>query len=224
MIQPIVPYAIKGAVWYQGEANASEKHAVPYRRLFRAMIEDWRREWGIGAFPFGFVQLANYKSNGWWPLLRESQNETLSLVNTGQAVTIDVGMANDIHPTNKQAVGHRLALWARATVYGEKVEYSGPAYRTAAIEGNKMRLWFDHAAGLKAADGGKLTGFIIAGKDGAFVPAEATVDGGTIVVSSDQVADPAAVRYAWEDVPACNLVNRDGIPASPFRTDVKSPK
>jgi sialate O-acetylesterase len=225
MISPIVNYAIRGAVWYQGEANASERHAAPYRRLFRTMIEDWRREWGIGAFPFGFVQLANYKSNGWWPLLRESQNETLNLINTGQAVTIDVGMANDIHPTNKQAVGHRLALWARTTVYGEKLEYSGPAYRTASTEDGKIRLWFDHTkGGLKTSDGGKPAGFIVAGKDGAFVPADAVIEGDTVVVSSGQVAEPAAVRYAWEDVPTCNLVNGEGLPASPFRTDVKSPK
>lgn len=225
MISPLIPYAIKGAVWYQGESNASATHAYAYRRLFRAMIEDWRRDWNIGPFPFGFVQLANFKSNVYWPVLRESQSETLNLRNTGQAVIIDVGMADDIHPTNKQDVGHRLALWARATVYGEKLVYSGPVYRTATTEGGKMRLWFDHVGGgLEARGGGKLTGFVIAGSDGNFVPADATVDGETIVVSCSQVPEPVAVRYAWEDNPACNLINREGIPASPFRTDVKSQK
>jgi sialate O-acetylesterase len=225
MIAPIVPYAIKGAVWYQGEANASQAHAVAYRKLFRAMIEDWRREWGIGPFPFGFVQLANFKSSGWWPLLRESQNETLNVRHTGQAVTIDIGNPTDIHPTNKQDVGKRLGLWARATVYGERVEYSGPVYRTAAVEGGKMRLWFDHIGlGLAARGGGKLEGFIVAGKDGSFVPAEAKIEGETVVVSSGEVAEPAAVRYGWEDSPACNFINKAGLPASPFRTDVKSPK
>jgi sialate O-acetylesterase len=225
MISPLVPYAIKGAVWYQGESNASPAHAVVYRKLFRAMIEDWRREWGIGPFPFGFVQLANFKSNGWWPLLRESQAETLNVRNTGQAVTIDIGNPTDIHPTNKQEVGRRLGLWARAAVYGEKTEYSGPEYRALAIEGNKVRLWFDHVGtGLTARGGGKLEGFIIAGGDGNFVPADAKVDGDTVVVSAEQVTDPVAVRYGWEDSPTCNLTNKETLPASPFRTDLKSPK
>jgi sialate O-acetylesterase len=220
MIAPIKPYAIRGAIWYQGEANASEAHARPYRRLFTAMIEDWRREWDQGPFPFGFVQLANFKSNGWWPLLRESQTLTLNLRNTGMAVITDVGNPDDIHPTDKQTPGHRLALWARATVYGEKLVYSGPMYRQATREGRQMRLWFDSVGGgLQARGGGKLTGFVVAGNDGTFVPAEASIDGQTVVVSAPQVEEPVAVRYAWEDSPTANLYNQEGLPASSFRTD-----
>jgi sialate O-acetylesterase len=218
MIAPITPYTIRGATWYQGEANASAAHAYPYRRLFRLMIEDWRQAWGQGDFPFLFVQLANFKANPHWPVLRESQTNTLELRNTAMAVIIDIGNSTDIHPTNKQDVGLRLALAARATVYGEKIEYSGPMFRSFAAEGNRLRLWFDHTGGgLQARGGSELTGFTMAGKDGRFVPAEARIDGKTIVVSSASVTEPVAVRYAWEDDPVCNLINREGLPASPFR-------
>lgn len=219
MIAPLTPYAIRGAIWYQGEANASPTHAFAYRRLFRTMIEDWRRAWSIGPFPFYFVQLANFTSNGWWPLLRESQSETLGLRNTAMAVVIDIGNPTDIHPTNKQDVGHRLALPARALVYGEKVVYSGPMFRELTMDGAQARVWFDFAGGLAARDGGPLVGFEIAGADGNFVPAEASIDGATVVVSSASVKQPAMVRYAWADNPAANLINKEELPASPFRSN-----
>jgi len=218
MIAPLTPYTIRGVIWYQGESNATEAQAFRYRRLFAGMIQDWREHWGQGDFPFLFVQLANFKSDEWWPLLRESQTEALHLRNTGMAVAIDIGESRDIHPKNKQDVGHRLALAARHIVYGQPVEYSGPVYRQAAIEGNRMRLWFDHASGLETKGGGVVTGFAIAGADGNFVPADARIDGATVVVSNAGVANPTAVRYAWADDPFCNLINHAGLPASPFRT------
>jgi len=219
MIAPLTPYTIRGVIWYQGESNASEVHAFRYRRLFAAMIDDWRSHWGEGDFPFLFVQLANFKSNDWWPVLRESQTATLRLRNTGMAVAIDIGESRDIHPKNKQDVGHRLALAARHIVYGEPLEYSGPIYRQATTEGNQMRVWLDHATGLQAKGGGALTGFTIAAADGNFVPADAHIDGNTVVLSSPQVSTPTSVRYAWADDPVCNLTNQAGLPASPFRTD-----
>jgi sialate O-acetylesterase len=220
MIAPLVPYTIRGVIWYQGESNASEAHAYRYRRLFADMIQDWRNRWGEGDFPFLFVQLANFKTNGWWPVLRESQTETLSLRNTGMAVAIDVGESNDIHPKNKQDVGMRLALAARHIAYHDAaVEYSGPAYRQATSENNAIRVWFTHSDGMQAKGGGALTGFTIAGADGNFVAAEAKIDGGTILVSSPSVANPVAVRYAWADDPVCNLINQAGLPAGPFRSD-----
>lgn len=223
MIAPLVPYTIRGVIWYQGENNARDtEHALLYRRLFPLMIEDWRRLWGEGEFPFLFVQLANYQppnpaAN--WPLLRESQTMALALRNTGMAVTIDIGNSTNIHPTNKQEVGRRLALWARAMTYDEKIESSGPLYRECTRDGSALRLWFNHAEGLGARDAGKLNGFRIAGEDRKFVPAEAYVDRGTVVVKNLEVPDPTAVRYAWDADPAANLVNSSGLPASPFRTD-----
>lgn len=220
MIAPLTPYAIRGALWYQGEANANPAGAWLYRRLFTQMIESWREAWAQGSFPFYFVQLANFKSNGWWPLLRESQNMTLELKNTGQALAIDVGNPQDIHPNNKQEVGHRLALVARALTYGETIEYSGPTYREMTITGPQVELWFDHVGTGLVAKGGALTGFWIAGADGKFVPAEAKIEGDAVIVKSADVLEPAAVRYAWQDNPAVSLYNRDGLPASSFRTDV----
>ncbi len=219
MIAPLVPYGIRGVIWYQGEANASEAHAYKYRRLFASMIEDWRARWGEGDFPFLFVQLANFKSNTWWPVLRESQTETLGLTNTGMAVTIDIGESTDIHPKNKQDVGKRLALAALHVAYHEPGEWSGPMYRQTTTEDNGLRVYFTHADGMQARGGGALTGFTIAGTDGKFVAADAKVEGDTIVVSSADVASPVAVRYAWADDPTCNLVNLAGLPASPFRSD-----
>jgi sialate O-acetylesterase len=219
MIAPLTPYAIRGVIWYQGESNANEAHAYRYRRLFRAMIEDWRARWGEADMPFLFVQLANFRSNAFWPVLRESQTETLSLRNTGMALAIDIGESTDIHPKNKQDVGHRLALAARHAAYHEAIEYAGPMYRQATGEGNQMRVWLSHADGLQAKGGGAITGFTIAGADGNFVAAEARVDGSTVMVSSPQVANPMAVRYAWADDPVCNLINQAGLPANPFRSD-----
>ena len=223
MLVPLVPYGIKGAIWYQGESNADR--AYQYRKLFAAMIQDWRRAWNIGDFPFYFVQLANYMQrkaepgDSDWAELREAQQMTLSLPHTGMAVIIDVGNPNDIHPRDKQTVGKRLALIAQAQDYGQDVEYSGPVYSSMAVEGDRIRLHFNHIdSGLVAKDG-PLTGFAIAGADRKFHWAEAIIEGKNIVVKSDQVAQPVAVRYAWADNPACNLYIGAGLPASPFRTD-----
>jgi len=221
MIAPLVPYAIKGAIWYQGETNATVARAPHYNRLFSTLITDWRSAFGQGDFPFLFVQLANYArpgTNDGWPLLREAQLKTLGLLNTGMAVTIDIGESQDIHPKNKQDVGLRLALPARALAYGEKLVYSGPIYRQSAREGANMRLWFDHAPNGLAARGGALQGFELAGADGKFAPAEARIDGQTVVVSSPDVKYPVQARYAWADDPKATLTNVEGIPASPFRT------
>ena len=218
MIAPLTPYAIRGVIWYQGESNASATHAYAYRRLFSDMIEDWRHAWGEGSFPFYFVQLANYNTNGWWPVLRESQTEALALKNTAMAVAIDVGNPKDIHPTDKQTVGHRLALPARALVYGENVVYSGPVFRQMSVEASQARLWFDSVgAGLATRADADLSGFEVAGADGTFVPAVATIDGATVLVSNPMVKQPVQVRYGWADNPAANLINKDGLPASPFR-------
>ncbi len=224
MIQPLVPYAIRGAIWYQGESNASR--AYQYRTLFPLMIEDWRQDWGQGDFPFLFVQLANFMARAdepgesTWAELREAQLMTLEKPNTGMAVIIDIGDAEDIHPRNKQDVGKRLGLAARHVAYGEDIVYSGPIYTKMQVEKDSVRLHFDHVgAGLVAKEGAALTGFAIAGADKQFVWADARIDGDTVVVRSDKVADPVAVRYAWADNPACTLFNAEGLPASPFRTD-----
>lgn len=223
MLSPLTPYGIKGAIWYQGESNADR--AYQYRKLFAAMIQDWRDTWNIGDFPFYYVQLANYMqrqdepNDSGWAELREAQLRTLSQFYTGMAVIIDVGDADNIHPRDKQTVGQRLALIAQAQNYGQDVEYSGPLYHSMEIEGNQIRLHFDYAdSGLVAQDG-PLTGFAIAGEDRQFHWAQATLEDGCVVVKSDKVSQPVAVRYAWADNPACNLYNGAGLPASPFRTD-----
>ena len=223
MIAPLVPFGIRGAIWYQGESNASR--AYQYRELFPTMITNWRQDWGLGEFPFLFVQLANFmatqpepgESN--WAELREAQTMTLELPNTGMATIIDIGEANDIHPKNKQDVGKRLALWALAQTHGKDIVYSGPLYKSMAIRDGKITLRFDHADGLKARADEPLRGFAIAGADKKFVWAKAEIKGNTVVVSSAEVLKPVAVRYAWADNPICNLYNKAGLPASPFRTD-----
>ena len=217
MISPLTPYPIKGAIWYQGESNASVARAPVYARAFQGMIQDWRHAWHQGEFPFLFVQLANFKANPTWPDVREAQRQTLSLANTGMAVTIDVGNPTNIHPTNKQDVGLRLALAARAVAYGEKLEYSGPVFRQATREGNTLRVWFEHAGGLTAKNG-ELKGFEIAGPNGKFNPATARLEGTTVVVSAADTPAPVSVRYGWADNPECNLYNAAGLPASPFRS------
>ena len=222
MISPLTPYAIRGAIWYQGEANAgSTERSREYRLLFRTMIEDWRKAWGLGDFSFLFVQLAGFTAakDADWPLVRESQNASLALRNAGVAVAIDIGEEKDIHPRNKQDVGRRLALAARAITYKEKVEFSGPMYKTMKRHGGAIRLSFTHAKGMKAQSG-ELGGFLIAGADKKFVPAKAEIKGSTVVVRVGEVKEPAAVRYGWSDwIPAANLSNAAGLPASPFRTD-----
>jgi len=222
MIQPLIPFGIRGAIWYQGESNCSR--AKQYRKLFPAMITDWRTHWGQGDFPFLFVQLAPFRYGGLDPRclaeLWEAQRLTLSLPNTGMAVTTDIGNVADIHPKNKQDVGRRLALWALAITHGKDLVYSGPLYESMAVEGDKIRVRFKHVGGgLVAGEGKPLAEFTIAGADGQFVPADAVIDGDSIVVHSDQVTAPVAVRFAWRDDAAPNLFNQEGLPASPFRTD-----
>ncbi|MBN2295926.1 MAG: sialate O-acetylesterase [Pirellulales bacterium] len=226
MVAPLIPYAIRGAIWYQGEGNVNQ--AYQYRTLFPVMIENWREKWGQGQFPFGFVQLApyNYHRKGrppeCCPELWEAQLLTLKKVpNTGMAVTMDIGDVKDIHPKNKQDVGRRLALWALARTYDKSdLVYSGPIYESMGIEGHKIRLRFDHVdGGLATSDGKPPSDFTIAGADKKFHPAKAKIDGDTIVVHSPAVADPVAARYAWRDDAGPNLTNKSGLPASPFRTD-----
>ncbi|UCD50434.1 MAG: hypothetical protein JSW27_23280 [Phycisphaerales bacterium] len=224
MIAPLIPYAIQGAIWYQGESNAGR--AYQYRKLFPAMIESWRKTWGQGQFPFLFVQLANFMqtkdepSDSAWAELREAQTMTLDLPNTGMAVIIDIGEADDIHPKNKQDVGKRLALWALAKTYGHDVVWSGPLYKSMETKDGKIVLRFDHVdGGLVAQGGNPVKGFALSGADKKFVWAEAEIEGDTVLVSSEAVAAPVAVRYAWADNPVCNLYNQAGLPASPFRTD-----
>jgi sialate O-acetylesterase len=226
MIAPLIPYGIKGAIWYQGESNADR--SMQYRTLLPTMIKDWRARFGVGEFPFLIVQLANYTPTvdqpiqEGWANLREAQLLTAeNLPKTGIAVALDIGEAGDIHPKNKQEVGRRLGLSAEAIAYGNKIEYSGPLYRSMKVEGDKIRLTFDHlGGGLATTDGGPLKGFAIAGADGHFEFADAKIDGDTLVVSSSKVPKPTAVRYAWANNPVCNLVNKAGLPASSFRTDM----
>ncbi len=222
MIAPLIPYAIQGAIWYQGESNA--QRAYQYRELFPAMIKDWREQWGQGDFPFLFVQLANFEYNRppetAWPELREAQLKTLSLPNTGMAVTIDIGDPNDIHPRNKQDVGKRLALAAMKIAYGKDVVYSGPIYESMEIKDQEIKIDFKHTgSGLTTPDGQRLKGFEIAGKDKKFIPGDAKIVGDSVVVSHDSIKEPVAVRYGWHKNPDCNLYNEEGLPASPFRTD-----
>lgn len=224
MINPLLPYGIRGAIWYQGESNAGR--AMQYRKLFKALINDWRDAWGQGNFPFYFVQLANFmkRSNkptdDSWAHLREAQTMALELPNTGMAVTIDIGNAKDIHPKNKQEVGRRLALNALAKTYGKDIPYSGPMYKSMKKEGNKIRLQFTNTdKGLKIKGSKRLKGFAIAGKDKKFVWAKAKIDGDKVVVWNSKIKNPVAVRYAWASNPLCNLYNGADLPASPFRTD-----
>ncbi len=226
MLAPLIPYAIRGAIWYQGESNAGQP--LKYRTLLPLMIGDWRQAWGEGDFPFYIVQLANYKARqaepveSDWAALREAQWLTTTKVkNTGLATIIDVGMAENIHPTDKQTVGHRLALNALALTYGKDNESSGPVFAAMKVEDAKAVLTFTHlGGGLVAKGGGALTGFAIAGEDRKFVWATATIVGDTVVVTSDKVAKPTAVRYAWADNPECDLYSKADLPAVPFRTDI----
>jgi sialate O-acetylesterase len=226
VLKPTIGYGMRGAIWYQGESNASR--AYQYRDLFPLMIQSWRDEWQIGDFPFYWVQLADFRptksepAESDWAELREAQTMTLGrLPNTGQAVIIDLGETQDIHPRNKQDVAKRLARWALARDYGIDVPYQSPTYKAMEKQGNKIVLTFDHVgAGLKPFDVGSPHGFAIAGADRKFVWAEAKVTGkDRVEVSSGEVSEPVAVRYAWADNPVCNLYSREGLPATPFRTD-----
>lgn len=215
MIVPLIPYAFKGVIWYQGEANAG--HGVLYRTLFPAMISNWRTAWKRPGMPFYFVQLPGWKELD--PVLRESQLRTWqNTPNTGMAVITDLDDTVSVHPLNKQPVGERLSLIARALAYHDNIEYSGPVYSSMKVEGDKVILSFTHASGLTAKGGG-LKDFIIAGEDKKFVPAKAEIKGNKVIVSSRQVQHPTAVRMGWRNCPQVNLYNKAGLPASAFRTD-----
>lgn len=222
MIHPIAGYTIAGAIWYQGENNADK--AIYYNELFETMIEDWRLHWKQGSFPFLFVQLANFMerkdepTDSQWAELREAQTQTLELPETGMATIIDIGDADDIHPRNKQDVGHRLWLAARKVAFGEDVVYSGPMYRSHEIRNDKVYVSFQHVAGGLKAEG-MPKGFELAGKDGNFFKADAEIAGEKVVLSSKSVQDPVHIRYAWADNPETNLYNKEGLPAVPFRTN-----
>ncbi|HET7732730.1 MAG TPA: sialate O-acetylesterase [Paludibacter sp.] len=224
MIHPLIPFGIKGFLWYQGEANDSA--AYNYRKLFPMMISDWRTRWGQGNLPFLFVQLANYKkvqpqpAESEWAELREAQTMTLLQHNTGMACIIDIGDADNIHPTNKQEVGRRLALAANKKVYKQNILASGPMFKSFSINGKEIHIRFSNTGnGLKTCDRKEVTGFAIAGDDKQFYWAKAKIEGDKVVVYSDKVSKPVAVRYAWADNPVCNLINSEGLPAVPFRTD-----
>jgi len=226
MLAPLVPAAFRGVIWYQGESNANR--AAEYHTLFPAMIRSWRQLWGRGAFPFYFVQLANYREPSDqpgpsdWAELREAQRLTLKLLNTGMAVAIDIGEGDDIHPKNKQDVGRRLALWALAKTYQlrDDLAYSGPLFRNATVEDRRVIIHFDHVnGGLTTTDGQAPRGFAIAEENGPFRWADARIVGDTIELSHPAMDHPKVARYAWADNPRVNLVNGAGLPASPFRTD-----
>jgi sialate O-acetylesterase len=231
MIKPLIPYKIKGAIWYQGESNAQTiEKAVRYKELLSIMIKDWRTQWNQGDFPFLLVQLANYRepqqtpTEDAWPYLRESQSKVVKEVtNTGMACIIDIGDANDIHPRNKKDVGKRLELNALKIAYDTEVEYSGPAFREAGFHGNNAYITFDHAkSGLKVKNRyGYVNGFTVAGPDKMFYFARAEITGhNKVTITSNQVKNIVAVRYAWADNPGdVNLYNGENLPAIPFRTD-----
>ena len=226
MIAPLIPYAIRGGIWYQGENSGRAGFAQLYEQQLPLLIADWRVRWGQGEFPFAWVQLANYRQVtnspspvSHWARVREGMLKSLAVTNTGMGVAIDIGMADNIHPINKQEVGRRLALWARANVYGEKIPFSGPLPAGHKISGGEINLSFTHADGGLVAKDGELSGFVIAGADKKWHWARARIEGKQVIVSSPEVKSPVAVRYAWADNPNCNLYNGAGLPASPFRTD-----
>lgn len=229
MINPLLPYGIKGAIWYQGESNTrGYDFAYEYRYMLSDMIKNWRKDWDYD-FPFFFVQLPGFRApqtqpveiDNTWAIIRESfMYVSKNVKNTGMAITIEIGDTNNIHPKNKQDVGKRLALQALKRVYDKDIVCSGPVYRKHKIRDGKVIIWFDHIGSGLACRGDKLERFAIAGKDQNFVWADAVIDGDTVVVSSDSVKEPKSARYAWAQNPeGCNLYNKEGLPASPFRTD-----
>lgn len=224
MIAPVTPLAIRGVIWYQGEANAGLARAPLYQRLLPALIADWRRQFTQGDLPFLFAQISSYEASPEedWGMVRDAQRRTLSVTNTGMAVTIDVGDAQNVHPADKQTVGYRLALAARSLAYGEDVHHSGPLFRQATTEDGGMRVYFSGAEGKLTARGGALDGFELAGEDRHFVPATAKIDanGATVTVTSTQVSDPKFVRYAWPNAPKATLMDSAGLPASTFTSEV----
>jgi sialate O-acetylesterase len=227
-VQPVVGMAIRGTVWIQGEQDRGNGLPVYYRDRFQALIKGWRKVWGQGDFPFYFVQLANYGGDQTSPgeeassaVIREAQRLALNLPNTAMAVAIDIGDARDLHFPNKRDAGHRLALPAKALVYGQRdLVYSGPLFESKVVDGGRIHLRFRHVgSGLAAKGEGVLRGFAIAGSDNRFVWADAAIHGDTVTVSSPQVSRPTQVRYAYAGNPIGNLVNREGLPASPFQTE-----
>lgn len=229
MIAPLIPFAIRGAIWYQGESNAGNpEDAALYHHLFSAMITDWRTRWGEGDFPFLFVQLCAINKrqeepvepSSNWAILREAQLKTLALPKTGMAVIFDTDPTGNLHPPNKKPVGERLALAALKVAYGKDLETSGPVFDAMEIQGDKISLRFKHlGGGLVSKTGEGLKSFAIAGSDRKFVSADAKIDGNTLVVTRPEVKAPVAVRYAWANNPEASLYNKVGLPASPFRTD-----
>ncbi len=218
MIAPLTPLPIRGVIWYQGESNAGAARSCVYENLFRALISDWRQRWADEALPFLYVQLANFQNSDNWPAVRGAQRKTLAMRSTGMAITIDIGEANNIHPSNKQNVGHRLALLARTIAYGEDMEDSGPLFRYAAPTDGEMVVSFIHADGLTAA-GGNLSGFELAAEDGMYNPAAATIVGDTVHARCAAIPHPRYVRYAWSNNPSASLFNRARLPASPFSSE-----
>lgn len=222
MVRPIVHFAMRGVIWYQGESIVGGKEGLAlYPHVMETLVNDWRAEWGEGPFPFYCVQLPPLKNSSNNPLVREGQSKLLLLPNTGMAVTLDVGDPTNVHPKDKEPVGDRLSRIALAKVYGRKIEFTGPVYTGVKVRGSDLVLSFSHAEGLAGKDG-PLQWFQIAGSDGNYVDATATVQGQTVSVHSDQVAAPVSVRYAWDNYPqGANLVNGAGLPAAPFRTDAQ---
>ncbi len=219
-IAPLVPYALRGMLWYQGEANTHPGKSGFYQNQLPLLVTDWRKHWGEEV-PFAWVQLPNFNRPGdGWSVVREAMLKTLRLPKTGMAITVDIGEANNIHPQNKQEVGRRLSLWALGTVYEKKVPaISGPLPDGHEIKGNKIIVTFKHTEGGLVAKDGELTGFLVAGQDKQWKPAQAAIEGDKVIITSPEVAKPAAVRYGWASVAVCNLYNGAGLPASPFRTD-----
>lgn len=226
MVSPVTRFSVRGALWYQGESDSSQ--AAAYHALLPVMIRDWRRAWGLDPFFFLIVQLPNLDTSLFpsigndWPTVREAQARALALPHTGLAVTIDIGEDDNAHPSNKQQVGRRLALTAEALVYGKDVVCSGPRYESFAVEGDRIRVRFDPVEGGLTAGGGEPAGFAVAGRDRRFIDARAEIDGSSVLVWSEEVPEPVAVRYAWSSNPRCNLRNQAGLPAAPFRTDAWS--
>lgn len=227
MVAPLVPYGIRGALWYQGESNGPT--AKIYKDIMEILVADWRKQWGLGNFPFIYVQLANHQKlitdpvkNDPMVTVRDAQLQNLSIPNTAMVVAIDNADPDDpnnIHPKNKQEVGRRLALAALGLAYGEKIIYSGPLFEKMTVEENKIRLHFKHAGDGLIAKGDTLKGFAIAGADSNFKWAEARIDGKTVVISHEEISKPVAVRYAWAKNPQASLYNKVGLPASPFKSD-----
>jgi sialate O-acetylesterase len=235
MVAPHIPFAVRGVIWYQGESNTqTDERSKEYEALMRLLVSGWRARWGQGDFPFLWVQLPGFGTDRAWARLRNSQLKALDVPHTGMAVALDLNPTNNLHPPDKSEVGRRLALLARKLAYGEDLVASGPLFRSMNIEGNKIRLSFSETGGglvlggpppayhpkeEDAGAGQKLLGFEVAGSDGVFAPADAEIEGNTVVVWSDTVARPVHAAYAWAARPRANLYNKEGLPASPFRTD-----